>query len=74
MEVNVYTKPGCQGCRLTILQLAETELPFSVRPLDDDTLKAAEAQGITAAPVVRAGDDMWGGFRPDRIAALRAAA
>lgn len=73
MEVTVYTKPECQGCKLTIKALDKAEIPYSTAPLDDVVLAEAAARNILAAPVVRVGDDLWGGFRPDRIAALKVA-
>lgn len=72
MRVVVYSKPGCQPCRLTINALEKAGIAFEKRDVTQDptALEACEALGYLSAPVVVAGEDHWSGFRPDRIAAL----
>jgi len=68
-EVVVYTKPNCGGCIGTKRHLDRLGIPWSEAPIEDIHALAVE-QGISAAPVVVAGEQMWGGYRPDRIDAL----
>ena len=69
MTVVVYTKPACGGCIGTKRHLDRLGITYSEAPIDDIRALATE-QGIMAAPVVVAGEQMWGGYRPDRIDAL----
>lgn len=69
MIVTVYTKPDCVACDQTKRHLRKRGVAFTegdvaaVRDL-------AVSRGIMAAPVVVAGPEIWGGYRPDRIDAL----
>jgi len=65
----VYTKPNCPACSMTIRHLKKRGIEYAIGPIDYIRDHAAE-QGIMAAPVVVAGEQMWGGYRPDRIDAL----
>lgn len=71
-SITVYSKPACPQCKLTKKELDKAGLEYSVVDLTED----AEAHsyvtslGYLTAPVVVAGDDHWGGFRPSRIEAL----
>lgn len=69
MTIVVYTKPSCGGCMATKSHLGKLGLAYSEQPIEG-ILDRAVAAGITAAPVVTADDQMWGGYRPDRIKAL----
>lgn len=70
MTITVYTKPACPACKLTKKQLEKCELPYCEQPMTDEIREAAVARGELSAPIVQAGDQLWGGFRPDRIRAL----
>lgn len=70
MAVTVYTKPNCPACILTKRKLADLGVAHNELPIDDAVTAEAQAQGITAAPIVRVGEQMWGGFRPDRLSAI----
>lgn len=70
--VIVYTAPGCQGCKLTKRRLDTHGIPYTEEPISAavvDEAKATLGQKLTA-PIVRAGEQLWAGFRPDRIDAL----
>lgn len=72
--ITVYTKPGCQPCKLTIAALEKAGIAYEKRDITEDpnAMEACKALGYMSAPVVVAGDDHWSGFRPDRIKALAA--
>ncbi|WAA19772.1 NrdH-like glutaredoxin [Mycobacterium phage Shweta] len=77
--VTVYTKPACPQCNATKKALGKLGLVYTEVAIDDQALAAAVELGITSAPIVCANVDgvevePWGGFRPDRIKALKAAA
>lgn len=83
MTVTVYTAPGCPGCNMTkrhLARLVERGAPLVVeeKPMDDLDREAAIECGMTTAPVVCAstpsGEQMWDGYRPDRLDALARAA
>jgi glutaredoxin-like protein NrdH len=75
MNITVYTKPGCVQCTATkkaLDKLAADGLAYIMIDISVDT-EAREyvmSLGYLQAPVVIAGGDHWGGYRPDRIAAL----
>lgn len=74
MTITLYSKPGCQPCRLTARKLEAAGIPF--REVDVTEVPAAleyitEELGYSAAPVVVVDDqEHWSGLRPDKIAAL----
>lgn len=71
--VTVFTTPSCTMCRATKHRMDKYDIEYLEADLADfpDVLKAAQNQGITNAPVVVVGDQMWGGFNPERIKELR---
>lgn len=75
VTITVYSKPNCQQCKATTKLLDNLGIPYTyVDVLDDHAaFDLIQAFGYTSVPVVMAGDMHWGGFRPDRIKALRAA-
>lgn len=74
--VRVYSKPNCQACKATMRKMDALGMAYEVEDaLDPGNLEAVKALGFLSAPVVVAGisdDDMWSGFRPDRIEQLAA--
>jgi glutaredoxin-like protein NrdH len=70
MTITVYSKPACPQCTATKKHLEKRGLEYSEGDMNQIHM-SARARGITAAPVVVVdGDEMWGGYRPDRIDAL----
>ncbi|MFM9262184.1 glutaredoxin-like protein NrdH [Rhodococcus sp. 5A-K4] len=75
MAVTVYSKPACVQCNATYRALDKAGIDYAIIDITED----AEARdyvmglGYLQAPVVVAGEEHWGGFRPDRIKALDAA-
>lgn len=72
MIITVYSKPACVQCNATKRALDAQGLDYDVIDLSEDAeaLAQVKALGYLAAPVVVAGDEHWGGFRPDKITAL----
>ncbi|KJR06063.1 glutaredoxin family protein [Gordonia sihwensis] len=72
MTITVYTKPGCQPCRMTIRRLDALGIDYTVVDIsrDDAARDYVMALGYQQAPVVVAGDTHWSGFRPERIKSL----
>ncbi|MFZ4896407.1 glutaredoxin-like protein NrdH [Plantibacter sp. Mn2098] len=74
--ITIYSKPNCQQCRMTYLALDRRGIAYEVvnvaAPENADALVyVSEELGYSTAPVVVVDDqDHWGGFRPDRIAAI----
>ena len=70
--VTVYTKPGCVQCRATLRAFERAGVTFASVDITID-VQARDfvmSLGYLQAPVVVSGTTHWGGFRPDRIAAL----
>lgn len=72
MSITVYTKPQCVQCDATIKALDKAGLGYELIDIttDDSARDYIMALGYLQAPVVVAGEDHWGGFRPDRCKAL----
>lgn len=49
-----------KGIKYTVVDVSE----------DPEALELVRGLGYLTAPVIIAGDDHWGGFRPDKIKAL----
>jgi glutaredoxin-like protein NrdH len=72
--VMLYTKPGCQPCKLTKQELEKVGVDYEVLDVTTDpAAKAAvEALNYLGVPVVVVDEAThWQGFRPDRIKALK---
>ena len=71
MIVRVYSKPNCWQCSATIRKLDLLGVEYVVEDATDpQTVAALKELGYFSAPVVCVGvsnDDMWSGYRPDRI-------
>lgn len=77
MTVTVYVAPGCPGCNATKAKLEKLGIPFDEQPLNDEVVDEVKSQSPgerLMAPIVRAGEQLWAGFRPDRLTALAGAA
>ena len=74
--VTVYTKPACPQCDMTKRELTKLGIEFTAVPMEADADAHAQAMsyGHRSAPVVVAGEQNWGGFRPDMIRGLVAQA
>jgi glutaredoxin-like protein NrdH len=75
MNITVYTKPGCVQCSATFKALDKAKLRYEIVDVttDENALAYVHALGYLQAPVIVAGAQHWGGFRPDRITQLRCA-
>ena len=69
--VRVYSKPNCVQCTMTKTLLDALGVPYVLEGITEpENLAAVKELGFLAAPVVAVGasaDDMWSGFKPDRI-------
>lgn len=71
--VTVYSKPGCQPCRLTTQTLDAKGIEFEVKDVTEDPEAEATVRslGYLGVPVVVVSPtDHWQGLRPDRLATL----
>ena len=79
ITVTVYTTPACPGCRMTKWHMDKLGIHYTEVPiLIGDFAEAFAELELQQAPVVCASVDgnetYWGGYRPDRIDALKEAA
>jgi len=70
----LYSKPGCQPCRMTKRLLESENIPHVVIDVTQtpEALEVVTGLGYQSLPVIVAGDQHWNGFRPDRVKALAA--
>ena len=74
-KVTVYTLPACVQCDSTKRYLKREFIEFEEVKLQDDpqAYEMVRAKGFTQAPIVVAGEDVWSGFRLDKLKSLKAA-
>jgi glutaredoxin-like protein NrdH len=62
----------CQACRLTKTMIESKRLPYTEIDISADHKSAdlLRAAGHLELPVVVTGNDVWTGFRPDKIRGL----
>lgn len=72
MVITVYTLPNCSQCDATKRTLTRRKLEFSEIRIDQNPQLVSEFLGMghSSAPIVKAGDEVWSGFRMDKIMAL----
>lgn len=60
-------------CNATIRKLGEKGIEFTKYMLEDmpDKVEEFKAQGYMQAPIVVTENDMWSGYRPDKIEGLK---
>jgi glutaredoxin-like protein NrdH len=71
--VTLYTKPGCQGCRLTAKRFEINQTEYRTVDVDKDPVarKRIEDWGYKGVPVIEtASGRTWYGYSPERIDAL----
>lgn len=77
--VTVYTRSGppkCVACAMTTRHLTKRGIPFAEVDVDDDpgTRLALDYLGLSSLPVVvvatALGEQVFAGYRPDRLDAL----
>ena len=74
MSITVYTKPSCVQCNATYRALDSKGIRYNIVDMsqDEEALEMMKNMGYLQAPVVIVGEkeDLWSGFRPDKIADL----
>lgn len=76
MTITVYSKPACVQCKATTRALDAAGLSYEYRDVMTSDEWSAEADRLSQTlgrqmPLVVTDRDQWGGFRPDRIKALK---
>ena len=69
----IYTSPSCGPCAATKRALDRAGLAYEERSggdWPDEVERLAVLAGSRQGPLVAAGDQVWSGFQPDRIAGL----
>lgn len=74
MAINLYTKDNCVQCKATKRALDRLNIEYNTIDIakDDSARDYVLSKGFSQAPVVEAGDEIFSGFRPDRIKSLAA--
>lgn len=70
--VTVLTQPGCQPCLATERRLKKIGIPFEMRDVstDPEAMALAIGTGEKITPIVIYGEEVWSGYRPDKIDGL----
>ena len=74
MAIIIYTRNDCRPCKETKKRFVEFGIPFEEINLDEhpeliDYVKYELR--FSSTPVVVNGDDVWSGYRPDKIEAIK---
>ena len=77
--VTVYSKPGCQPCRLVKMRLEKNDVEFEVKDITEDPAALAHVEflGYKSVPVVQWENaegtigGHFGGYAPDKIDDIR---
>ncbi|QGJ90078.1 glutaredoxin [Mycobacterium phage Indlulamithi] len=67
-SVIVYGREGCYQCKATVKALDKSHIPHEYKHIDE--APESHRAGVASLPIVVAGEQKWGGFRPDRIKEL----
>jgi glutaredoxin-like protein NrdH len=73
MNIVIYTKPGCQQCRLTAMSFDKAGIDYTSIDLttNDAALDYVQDLGYAQAPIVVVDDHHhWSGFNPTEIERL----
>ena len=72
MQVTVYTTPACVQCQQTKRMMDRLGIRYDAIDLSQhpEQLQQFQADGLTQAPIVVAGDARWTGFRLEKIKSL----
>lgn len=67
--LTVWSKPNCQQCDATKRFLDKRQIEFEAKNLLEHPEQVAQFQemNLLQAPIVVTPDDIWSGFRPDRL-------
>lgn len=73
--IKVYTNVNCVQCDQTKKFLDNAGIKYEVRPFADypEELDRFISQGFKAAPIVETDNDVWSGFRIDKLKGLEVA-
>lgn len=68
-KVTIYSQQGCAGCTMTKKRFHDLGIDYQEKHVDmnDIYLQEVKDLGFKSLPVVVSGDQMWSGFRPDKI-------
>lgn len=74
--VTIYTQDPCQPCRMTKKEFVKQGIEYNEVSIaaNPEARDAVLALGYMQAPVIVTENGHWGGFRPDKIKELAAAA
>lgn len=67
--VVVYTKAQCPQCVATEKTLKKLGVEYETRSAVEN-VEELKALGFYQAPVIKAGEEVWSGFQPDKLNAL----
>jgi len=72
VDVVVYSTPACSQCFSTKKLMDKKGVQYREVDLSENIAKLEELRqkGFTQAPIVEVRDDMWSGFRFDKITEL----
>lgn len=72
--VTVYTLPACVQCDSTKRYLSKNLIEFTEIDMtkDEEALQRIRDLGFSQAPVVEFGDEVWSGFRFDKLSQIAA--
>lgn len=70
--VKIYTNPNCVQCEQTKKFLDKASIPYETIDLmsDPESAKRFIEMGFRSAPIVETSNDIWSGFKYDKLRSL----
>ena len=73
MDIFIYGRPGCMGCRAAKRMLTKRDIPYTEIDIDSPEAEEVKNSGATSLPVLQLKDDQGGvveehsGFSPEKL-------
>ena len=69
MEIILYSKPNCSACKRTKLLLQALDVSYEERDVleNESYMTEAKATGLSAMPIILAGEEILSGFQPAKL-------
>lgn len=73
MDILIYSRPGCMGCRAAKRMLDKRDTPYTEIDIDSPEAEDVRNSGATSLPVIHLKDDQdevveeHSGFSPEKI-------
>jgi glutaredoxin-like protein NrdH len=70
--IEIYTQPNCMPCTQTKKYFENNGIEYISKDVTESSIALQELQdlGFKSTPVIKNGNDVWSGFKPEKLRAL----